>query len=131
MSDPSPVGATPDGLDPAALLAFDLADRLRKALRIGKCKPGEMRAILGVSESTMTNYLDGSTRPKDGMLRQWALRCAAPVTFEWLRTGTTAGPEGGGDQQLSQRACHGEVIDLGARRAKATADSARSEVIAA
>lgn len=97
MSDPAPIGATPDGAgtdeDP---LAFDLADRLHKALRLGKCKPGEMRRILGVSESTMTNYLSGQTSPKAGMLRQWALRCGPVVTFEWLATGIhPACPTGG------------------------------------
>lgn len=79
------------------LLAFDLADRLHKALRLGRCKPGEMRRILGVSESTMTNYLNGTTRPKDGMLRQWAMRCGGdvPVTFDWLAYGIEAGPDDG------------------------------------
>ena len=97
MSDPAPLVATPDGPshedDP---LAFDLADRLHKALRLGKCKPGEMRRLLGVSESTMTNYLSGQTTPKAGMLRQWALRCGPVVTFEWLSTGVhpTGAPGG-------------------------------------
>lgn len=69
-------------------LAWDLVDRLHKALRVGKCKPGEMKDILGVSPATMTNYLSGKTRPKDGMLRQWAMRCAVP--FDWLRYGIEA-----------------------------------------
>lgn len=64
-----------------------------------------MRAILGVSESTMTNYLSGATQPKDGMLRQWALRCGQPVTFEWLRFGVDAGPENGGDLANASSRC--------------------------
>lgn len=81
--------------DPSGL-AFDLVDRLHKALRIGRCKPGEMKVVLGVSPATMTNYLSGKHRPKDGMLRQWAFRCQVP--FDWLAYGiesTETGPEGG------------------------------------
>lgn len=47
----------------------------------------------------MTNYLAGATKPKDGMLRQWALRCRKPVTFEWLAYGVATKPDGGGDVQ--------------------------------
>lgn len=77
------------GDSPLHPLAYDMTDRLNKSLRLAKCKPGEMRVILGVSESTMTNYLQGVTVPKDGLLRQWAFRCQeAGVTFEWLKHGT-------------------------------------------
>lgn len=100
-------GDTGDGSNP---LAFDLADRLNKALRVSRCKPGEMRTILGVSESTMTNYLNGTTRPKDGMLRQWAFRCGDPVTFEWLARGAFPDePKGGGDVLVSPNAWKAEA----------------------
>lgn len=76
-------------------LEFDLADRLHKALRVGKCKPGVMRVELGCSESTMTNYLAGRTTPNLSALRVWAMRCGVPL--EWLRSGEISdpGPDGG------------------------------------
>lgn len=40
-----------------------------------------MGDLLGVSGGTMSNYLSGRTSPKDGMIRQWALRCGVP--YEW------------------------------------------------
>lgn len=108
------------------LLAFDLTDRLHKALRVGQCKPGEMRKILGVSESTMTNYLTGKTRPKDGMLRQWAMRCGGPVTFDWLAYGIEpeTGPEGG-DYGLpdGRRA---KVLRFGARQEEPVVEGIRA-----
>jgi hypothetical protein len=92
---------TPGG----AVLEIDTTDRLNKALRIGKVKPGEMRKLLGVSESTMTNYLSGRSRPKDGMLRQWAFRCGPPVTFEWLAYGIEDGPDTGPEQGIPPFGC--------------------------
>lgn len=90
----------------ATALAYDLTDRLNKALRIGSCKPGEMAQVLGVSSSTMTNYLSGKTRPKDGLLRQWALRCGQPVTFDWLAYGVVeTGPDGTRDQETAWCRC--------------------------
>lgn len=92
-------------------LAWDLADRLNKALRIGRVKPGQMRAVLGVSESTMTNYLNGSTRPKDGFLRQWALRCGYPITFEWLKDGVIElGPDTPDDLGSRDSGCYAAEI---------------------
>ena len=86
-------------------LAFDFVDRLHKALRLGKVKPGEMAQVLGVSSSTMTNYLKGKSRPKDGMLRQWALRCGPPVTFEWLAYGAEVGPDDPSEQVSRTSPC--------------------------
>lgn len=97
---------------PSTPLAWDLVDRLNKAMRVGNCKPGEMRSILGVSPATMTNYLNGTTRPKDGMLRQVAIRCAVP--FEWLQTGVM--PIDGGPDQGKTSSAWKNVIALPLRR---------------
>jgi hypothetical protein len=100
-----------------SVLAYDLADRLNKSLRIAGIKPGEMRTVLGVGSSTMTNYLSGRTRPKDGMLRQWAFRCGPPISFDWLAYGIVTvdddGPDGGSVQGIDAPACtrsQGNVI---------------------
>ena len=101
------------------LLAFDLADRLHKALRLSGCKPGEMASVLGVSASTMTNYLNGKTRPKDGMLRQWAMRCGTPVTFDWLAYGIEPGGGGARVQEESPtRWSVSSVVDIKSRRSR-------------
>lgn len=72
-------------------LDFVLKDRLRKALEKSgdlagsKCSNSEMAQILGVADSTVSNYIAGTTVPKDGFLRQWALRCGVP--YWWLKWG--------------------------------------------
>lgn len=89
-------------------LAWDLVDRLHKALRLGQCKPGEMTRILGVSPATMTNYLSGKTQPKDGMLRPWAFRCGVP--FDWLAYGIEGDDNGPDGQEISRRGCIGATV---------------------
>lgn len=79
---------------------FELRHRLHRALEHGGVRVSEMAAYLEVSESTMTNYLSGRTRPRAGSLRAWAIRCGVP--FDWLATGdghpfdgTSPDPAGG------------------------------------
>lgn len=44
-----------------------------------------MAEHLGVDPNTVTNYVNGHTRPKDAMLRVWAVRTG--VDFHELRDG--------------------------------------------
>lgn len=94
---------------------WDLHHRLARALEYADVRVGEMGAYLEVSPKTMTNYLSGRTRPRDGMLRAWALRCGVP--FGWLRDGIE-GPNDGGDQRLPRRACNAVVVPLKTHRSK-------------
>jgi transcriptional regulator with XRE-family HTH domain len=84
-----------------ALLEWDLADRMRKALRTGGVKVNVMADYLGVSRNTVGNYINGHTPPDRRTLRLWAMRCGVP--FEWLETGTTSEaphPDGDGGPVL-------------------------------
>lgn len=65
--------------------AFELRHRLARALEIADLTNEQMAEVLGVSTTTIRNYVSGRTSPKDGMLRQWALRCGVP--YQWLKTG--------------------------------------------
>jgi transcriptional regulator with XRE-family HTH domain len=79
---------------PAGVPEFDLADRLRKALRTSGVGAIEMADYLGVSRNTVSNWINGHTPPRDAYLRLWALRTGVP--FEWLERGEvtpTNGPE--------------------------------------
>lgn len=76
---------------------FDLADRMRKALRISGLSQEEMADYLGVSRNTVSNWINGhwGKPPRDAYLRLWALRTGVP--YEWLKKGknATAGNGGG------------------------------------
>lgn len=64
---------------------FDLADRMRKALRSSGVGVMEMADYLGVARNTISNWINGHVAPSKQSLRLWALRTG--VDFEWLQTG--------------------------------------------
>lgn len=76
-------------------LAFDQADRLRRALRISGIGVEEMAKHLEVSPNTVSNWINGRNAPRDRDLRQFALRTGFPIT--WLRDGLEASAGGGDD----------------------------------
>ncbi|HEY9413144.1 MAG TPA: helix-turn-helix transcriptional regulator [Pseudonocardia sp.] len=64
---------------------FDLADRMRKALRTAGLTVQEMADYLGVTRTTASNWINGKVPPSKQSKRLWALRTG--VSFEWLETG--------------------------------------------
>lgn len=68
--------------------AWDLADRLRKALRHGDVGVGEMAEYLGVERNTVSRYINGHTKADVRTLRLWAMRTGVP--YEWLLHGDSA-----------------------------------------
>lgn len=67
-------------------LEWDLADRMRKALRLAGIGVQEIADALEVTRNTAGNYINGRTTPPPSTVRMWALRCGVP--YEWLRDGT-------------------------------------------
>lgn len=77
---------------------WDLADRLRKSLRVSGVGVQEMADYLEVSRNTVSAWVNGRTPPSSQSVRLWALRTGFP--YEWLRGGPTPpGPGGQPDQQ--------------------------------
>ncbi len=78
---------------------FDLADRMRKALRTSHVGVQEMADYLGVARNTVSTWINGKIQPSMQTVRLWALRTGVP--YAWLKDGQThesprpAGPEGG------------------------------------
>ena len=66
----------------AVVPEWDLADRLRKALRESGIGAGEMAEYMGVNRTTVSAWLTGKYYPRKGTLRLWAMRTGVP--FEWL-----------------------------------------------
>lgn len=66
---------------------WTLGDRLAKALDISNVTVQEMADELGVSRTTVSNYMHGRTHPSRSVGRIWALRTGVP--FAWLITGNT------------------------------------------
>jgi transcriptional regulator with XRE-family HTH domain len=64
---------------------FDLADRMRKALRTAGTGVQEMADYLGVTRTTVGNWINGRIVPSKQTQRLWALRTG--VDFDWLQTG--------------------------------------------
>jgi len=64
---------------------FDLADRLRKSLRVSELPVQEMADLLGVSRNTVSNWINGRGKPSDHQLIVWAAHTDAP--YQWLKDG--------------------------------------------
>jgi len=88
--------ATERGIE-AGRLEFDLADRMRRALRISESSVQDMAEYLGVSRNTVGSWINGHIVPSKQTLRLWAMRTGVP--FVWLETGQVVvddnGPETG------------------------------------
>jgi transcriptional regulator with XRE-family HTH domain len=78
---------------PASVPQWDVADRLRKALREGGVGVAEMADYLGVSRASVSNWINGRVAPSIQTLRLWALRTGVP--YPWLLSGEMAPPGGG------------------------------------
>lgn len=73
--------------------AFDLADRLRKALRVSDVSVQDMADYLEVGRNTIGRYINGHTQPSGAVVRLWALRTGVP--YGWLRDGEQMSPRPG------------------------------------
>jgi len=67
---------------------WDLADRMRKALRESGLSVQDMAGYLEVTMGTVSTWIIGSNTPTTQTIRLWALRCGVP--FEWLCHGSAA-----------------------------------------
>lgn len=61
---------------------WDFADRMRKSLRHASLEVQDIASYLGVSRSSVSNWINGRNRPSRPALRLWAMRCG--VSLEWL-----------------------------------------------
>lgn len=65
-----------------ALPEFEMRHRMELALEYGSVSVNEMARYLGISRTTISNYLHGRTEPRRGDLIAWSMRCGVP--FDWL-----------------------------------------------
>ena len=91
---------------------FDLADRMRKALRTSGLNQEEMAGYLGVSRNTVSNWVNGhwATPPKRAYLRLWALRTGVPL--EWLENGEVTPTNDEGTRAATTGRYPGNVVTL-------------------
>jgi transcriptional regulator with XRE-family HTH domain len=66
----------------AVIPQWRLCDRLARALDESHLTVQQMADILGVDRNTVGNYLHGRTRPRDAVLRVWAMETG--VDFDRL-----------------------------------------------
>lgn len=64
---------------------FDLADRMRKAMREADLNAIVMADYLGVKRETISRWINGKVDPSVQTMRLWATRTG--VDYDWLRTG--------------------------------------------
>jgi transcriptional regulator with XRE-family HTH domain len=69
----------------ATIPEWDLTDRLRKSLQHAGIDAQEMASYLGVSRTSVWNWLAGRNRPAAAAVRLWAMRTG--VDYDWLRDG--------------------------------------------
>lgn len=67
-------------------LEFDMADRMRRALRISELSVQDMADYMRVSRNTVGNWINGRSVPRWRDLRDFAERTGVPL--EWLETGS-------------------------------------------
>ena len=107
-------------------LAFDTADRMRRALRVSHLGVNDMAEYLDVSRTSVSNWINGRIMPTTQTMRLWALRTGVP--FEWLKTGKAPTLPSGPFGQYTTRDSNPEPADLESRRdelaARRTARSA-------
>jgi transcriptional regulator with XRE-family HTH domain len=87
---------------PRPELAFDLADRMRKALRTSDVSVHEIAERLEVSRNTVSAWINGRNKPRPRDLRDFALATGVPRS--WLESGD-AGPsddDPGTESRLSE-----------------------------
>lgn len=82
-------------------LAFDMADRLRKSLRVADMGVQEIARDLDVSRNTVSGWLSGAREPRRAYVRAWAM--ATGVPYVWLETGEAPSPGGDGASDSSLR----------------------------
>lgn len=95
---------------------WDLADRLRKALREANRREGsdlsveELAEELGYSRQSVGNWMAGRAEPRRAVILQWAIRTG--VDAGWLETGEapSAGRPDGGPGETADTS-RGQVID--------------------
>jgi transcriptional regulator with XRE-family HTH domain len=68
---------------PAAgdLPRWDLADRMRKSLRVSGISVQEMAEYLDVDRSTVSTWINGRIEPSVQTAKLWALRTGVPYTY--------------------------------------------------
>ena len=67
---------------------WDLADRMRKALRHADIGVAEMADYLGVSRTSVSNWINGRIEPSLQTMRLWSIR--TNTSLEWLLARTPA-----------------------------------------
>lgn len=67
---------------------WDLADRMRKALRQAGMSNNEMAEYLEVAPATVSTWINGRFRPSKQSIRLWAMRTG--VSYDWLCHGDIA-----------------------------------------
>ena len=92
-------------------LDWDLADRMRKALRVSGVSNAEMAEYLGVSRNSVSGWINGTYEPRIAFLRLFAMRTGVP--FEWLQTGKApSSPDGDdGASLLSQHSVRSKGLE--------------------
>lgn len=68
--------------DRSAIPEWDVADRMRKALRVADVSVDEMSNYLGVNRQSVGRWINGRGNPSRQTLMLWAMRTGVP--YEWL-----------------------------------------------
>lgn len=97
--------------EPRAVPEFDVADRMRKALRESGTGISEIAEYLGVSRTSVSNWISGRIEPSVQTMRLWALRCG--VDYGWLTGGRVPATAAPGLNKLGKTVPFAQVRALG------------------
>lgn len=72
---------------PAFVFRFemDMADRIRKALRVADVSVQEIAEVVGINRNSVSAWINGRGKPSEAHMTKIAMRTGAPK--QWLLTG--------------------------------------------
>jgi len=83
----------------------DIADRMRKSLRLSGVSVQDMAEYLEMTRNSVGRYINGHITPSGAIVKLWALRTGVP--YAWLRDGSIPraddGPGGGGGAECPEQ----------------------------
>ena len=69
----------------ATFITLRMPERMRRCMDVTGVQIAEVAEVLGVSRATVSNWLNGHTKPKTRQLQRWAQHFSVPLS--WLTDG--------------------------------------------
>ena len=93
-------------------LAFDTADRMRRALRVSHLGVNDMAEYLDVSRTSVSNWINGRIMPTTQTMRLWALRTGVPFFGQYTTRDSNPEPADSRRDELAARRTARSAVEV-------------------